>query len=229
MFCRSTEARARVGSHRRSRAARDTMSRLLRAILTEAVRGQIPTLRALRVSCDVALGYLASELRDETRQAERPRPGSVLIKSTGHTLEVVPPFDRLHAAEYGVQIVQWAIAAGTPQRGCRNVRVLRHDRRPHRSSSPTAGGCGRILAHTDEWSNRLAVSPLRNPVQFAAAVSLFSSIQVSVRRHSHDKGLAACDLSLGLWFTLRAPGPPCRLRARGKRRVARVRRRRLSA
>jgi hypothetical protein len=43
-------------------------------------------------------------LRHKTRQAERPRAGSVFIKPAGHTLEVVPSFDGLHASEHRVQV-----------------------------------------------------------------------------------------------------------------------------
>jgi hypothetical protein len=119
-------------------------------------------------------------LRHETCDPERSRPGSVLIEPTGHTLEVVPPFDGLHATEHRVQVLQRTIAVGTPQRGRGNLRVPRHGCRSPQVWSATLPGCGGILAHAGDGSNRLAALPSRNPVHFAAAVSLYLSVEVSV-------------------------------------------------
>jgi hypothetical protein len=122
-----------------------------------------------------------SDARHETRDAERSRPGSVLIEPTGHTLEVVPPFDGLHAPEHRVQVLQRTIAVRTTERRRGNLRVPRHGCRSHQVWSATLAGCGRILTHAGDWSNRLAASPLRNPVHFAAAVSLSPGVEVSDR------------------------------------------------
>jgi hypothetical protein len=80
-----------------------------------------------------------------------------------------------------VQILQRTIAVGTPLRERGNLRVPRHGCRSHRASSTTVAGCVGILAHTGDWSNRLAASPPGNRVHFSAVASRFSSVEVSVR------------------------------------------------
>jgi len=128
-----------------------------------------------------------SYLRHEACEAERPRTGSVFIEPTGHTLEVVPPFDGLHAAQHGVEILQRTIAVGTAQGGRGDVRVLRYRGGSHRAWSATLGRCGDVLTHRGDRSNRLAASSPRNHAQFAAVLSLFSSVEVSVRSNSTTK------------------------------------------
>ena len=115
----------------------------------------------------------APDVQYVSRSPKASRAMTVFKEPAGHTLEIVPTFERFHAPDHGVHIDQRAIAAGTPQRGCRNLRVLRHGCRPHRASSTTVGMGGRILAHAGDWSNRLAARPSRNPVQLAVAVSVF--------------------------------------------------------
>lgn len=126
----------------------------------------IPRGRTSSMMSSVILG-----LRYETGDAERSRAGSVPIEPTGHTLEVIPPFNRLHAAKHRVQVLQWTIAVGTSQRGRGNLRVLRHRCRSHQVWSATfAGGAG-VLTHVGDESNRLAASSLRNPMHLAVALS----------------------------------------------------------
>jgi len=131
-----------------------------RGVLSRVLRCPIarPAERPARWSWRV---LATSDARHETRDAERSRTGSVSIEPTGHTLEVIPPFNRLHAPEHRVQILQGTIASGTPQRGRRNLRVLRHGCRSHQGWSATLATAGGVLAHAGDASNPLAASPPR--------------------------------------------------------------------
>lgn len=93
-----------------------------------------------------------------------------------------------------MEILQRTIAVGTAQGGRGNVRVLRYRGGSHRAWTATLGRCGDVVAHTRDRSNRLAASSARNHAQLAAVLSLFWSVEVSVRSNSHDKGLAVCNL-----------------------------------
>lgn len=138
--------------------------------------------------------------RYEVRYAERSRTGSVLKEATRHTLEVVPPFDRLHTPKHGVQIDQTAIATGASQRGRGNLWIPRHGCRSDPASPATHTGCLRV-AHPGNESNRLAVLPARNHVHCCGRAVPFWSVEVSIRSNSDDKVLAACDLPVRERFT----------------------------
>jgi len=115
----------------------------------------------------------APDVRYVRRSPKLSRAMTVFKEPAGHTFEIVPSFERFHAPDHGVHIDQGTIADGTAKRGCRNLRVPRHGCRSHQVRSATLAGCGRILTHAGDWSNRPAASAPRNPVHLAVAVSLF--------------------------------------------------------
>jgi hypothetical protein len=121
------------------------------------------------------------------RQAEGAGAGSVLKESTTRTLEVVPPFERLHATEHGVEIRQVTIAGGTPQLGRRNFGVPGDGGRPRRAPTSSFAWQTRFLAHACGWSNRLATSRPRNRVHLTAAVSFFERRGVLSRTNRTTK------------------------------------------
>jgi hypothetical protein len=98
---------------------------------------------------------------------------TVFKEPAGHTLEIVPSFERLHATDHGLHIDQGMIAVGTPLHGRGNLRVPRHGCRSHQVWSATLAGCGGILTHAGEESNHPAALPSRNLVHLAVALSLF--------------------------------------------------------
>jgi hypothetical protein len=125
------------------------------------------------------------------RRSPKLSPAMPVFKEpAGSTLEVVPSVERLHATDHRLHIDQGMIAVGTPQRGRGNLRVPRHGCRSPQVWSATLPGCGGILAHAGDGSNRLAALPSRNPVHFAAAVSLYLSVEVSVEVTATTKKLS---------------------------------------
>jgi hypothetical protein len=115
----------------------------------------------------------AAETRYVSRTLQPPRAMSVLKGTAGHTLEIVPSFERLHATDHGLHIDQGMIAVGTPQLGRGDLRVPRHGCRSHPAWYASLAGCGGILTHAGDWSNRPATLPSRNLVHLAVALSLF--------------------------------------------------------
>jgi hypothetical protein len=116
----------------------------------------------------------AAETRDVRRLPKLSPAMPVFKEPAGSTFEVVPSFERLHATDHGLHIDQGMIAVGTAQGGRWNLRGPRHDGRSHQVSSASLAGCGGILTHVSDWSNRRAAPPPRNPVHFAAAVYSFN-------------------------------------------------------
>jgi hypothetical protein len=147
----------------------------------------------------------APDVRYVRRSPKLSRAMPVFKEPAGHTLEIVPPFGRLHATEHRVQILQWTIAVETTQRGRWNFRVLRHGCRSHQAWSATLPGCGGVVTHAGDWSNRLSASPPRNPVHFAAAVFLFQASRPSVRSTATTKLSPPATFPCVCWFT-RADG-----------------------
>jgi hypothetical protein len=78
--------------------------------------------------------------------------------------------------------------------------VLRHRCGSHQAWSATLAGCGRVLAHASDWSNRLAGIPAEKSCAFCGRGVPFSSVEVSVRGNSLDKVVAACDRPVSVWF-----------------------------
>jgi hypothetical protein len=138
--------------------------------------------------------------RDERRSPKLSPTMPVSKEPAGSTLEVVPSFERLHATDHGLHIDQGMIAVGTPQRGRGNLRVPRHGCRSHQAWSATLAGCGGILTHAGDWSNRPATLPSRNLVHLAVALSLFERRGV-LQCNSHDKVVAACAIPVSVVFT----------------------------
>ena len=88
----------------------------------------------------------APNVRHVSRQTERTRARSVLKESAGRTLEVVPPFERLHTTERRAQICQLTIAGRTAQRGRRHIGISRDRRRSYRAAASFAR-YARFLTH----------------------------------------------------------------------------------
>ena len=149
------------------------------------------------VAAAVALSTPAAGTRDVRRSPKLSCAMPVLEEPTGHTLEMVPSFERLHAPDHGLQIDQGTIAHGTAQRRCRNLRVLRHRCRSHQARSATLAGCGGVLTHAGEGSNRLAGLTAEKSRAFnGRGVPLRASRCPSVVTHTTK--LSPCDLPVSV-------------------------------